>query len=353
MKNENKKQHFVPIFYLKYFSINGENKQIGILNKKSKKYIQAGKLKNQAYEDFFYGEDGNAEKALGKIEAQAATFLSQLIKEQCLPKKNYDSFKYIKEYTFLQESRTKSHVETYNEIVNQTTKNIMKHDDKVKHLTDELTFKWENAAVLSLNTLFKALHITKDLGCKLLINETSIPFITSDNPVVKYNQFLEKRNHPGGLTGLASKGLQVFFPINKKILLVYYDINVYGIGNRKQTKIIINNIDDVKSLNLLQYLNSDENIFFNESYHNSFAQDLIERAKLFHKKQKYKINESPKRKNKDGSFSTFLHGYKEEIKCKLNLSFIKELKKIKKYKLSGWAVELRKEEWRYNGFLKR
>ena len=40
----NKKHHYVPRFYLKYFSNNSEGKVLGIFNFDQQKYIEAGNL---------------------------------------------------------------------------------------------------------------------------------------------------------------------------------------------------------------------------------------------------------------------------------------------------------------------
>jgi hypothetical protein len=54
---ENKKQHYVPKFYLKYFSNNEEGKSIGVYNLKVGKFIRYSNLENQAFENYFYGKN--------------------------------------------------------------------------------------------------------------------------------------------------------------------------------------------------------------------------------------------------------------------------------------------------------
>ena len=93
----------------------------------------------------------------------------------------------------------------------------------------------------------------RDLDVKILINKSNIPFITSDNPIVKYNQFLEERKWNGSKTGFGLVGLQIFVPLNQYITLIFYDSSIYKIGNRKQIKIEINRNDEIQQLNLLQY----------------------------------------------------------------------------------------------------
>lgn len=51
---KNKKQHFVPRFYLRKFSADGRS--VNIWNLTNEKRIQGANLKNQCYKDYFYGE---------------------------------------------------------------------------------------------------------------------------------------------------------------------------------------------------------------------------------------------------------------------------------------------------------
>ncbi|MDA3844285.1 MAG: DUF4238 domain-containing protein, partial [Candidatus Kapabacteria bacterium] len=61
MKTEKKNQHYIPKFYLRNFSYQRNNKQIGVYTLKNNLFIQTGKLKKQASKNFFYGSDGEVE----------------------------------------------------------------------------------------------------------------------------------------------------------------------------------------------------------------------------------------------------------------------------------------------------
>jgi hypothetical protein len=54
---EKKKQHFVPRFYLKNFSLNAEGKKISLFNFAASKYVSCTNLYDQAYKNYFFGED--------------------------------------------------------------------------------------------------------------------------------------------------------------------------------------------------------------------------------------------------------------------------------------------------------
>jgi len=97
-------------------------------------------------------------------------------------------------------------------------------------------------------------------------NKTDIPFLTSDNPVSKQNQYMEKRNWPAGHVGIACIGLQILLPIDPSTYLILFDKDIYKVG-RNREQIIEVNKKDVEELNQLQYLNADETIYFTQSLH--------------------------------------------------------------------------------------
>ena len=70
---QNKKQHYVPQFYLRRYSKDG--KSINIWNISNEKKIESANLKNQCYRNYFYGKDKAFEESLSYIEGQAARIL--------------------------------------------------------------------------------------------------------------------------------------------------------------------------------------------------------------------------------------------------------------------------------------
>ena len=97
---------------------------------------------------------------------------------------------------------------------------------------------------------------------KVLVNRTDVEFITSDNPVVIYNQCFEGADASnGGNGGLANTGLQIFLPLSAGHLLVFYDKKVYKIGRKKSGYCEVSTKDDIRQFNDLQYLNCVENLY--------------------------------------------------------------------------------------------
>ena len=247
---DKKKQHYVPKFYLRNFA-DFSRKSINLFNIPSNKFVSQGALKNQAYSDYFYGKDAVVENALQDIETAVSSIIKNCIENRKIPP--YGSEEHIILLTFIvfQFSRTRYSGEMINEILNSLTKKIFSHDPRVKGDLDKVSVGFENPATYALGIAAGNIPLMLDMKYKLIVNTTQIPIITSDNPVVAYNQFLEGRKVPGGITGLATKGLQMFLPLSRDILLVFYDDTVYRVGNRKDSVVTVNNKLDIDYLNLL------------------------------------------------------------------------------------------------------
>ena len=63
-----------------------------------------------------------------------------------------------------------------------------------------------------------------DLRAHLIVSDTDA-FLTSDNPVVFYNQY--NQDLPGSVASVDSHGFQAFCPLSPKIALILYDCNTY------------------------------------------------------------------------------------------------------------------------------
>jgi len=337
---------------LKYFSNNNQNKHIGVYIFKTKTWINEANLKNQSYENYFYDKDGMLEDALSTLENISAESIRKIDTTYTLPKPSTEDFKAIWVFTFLQATRTKSIAKETNEMTNKLFKIVFKNDPRFKGNINNLEFGIKNTAAFNIDTTIKTMYYAKDLACKLIVNKSSIPFITSDNPVVRYNQFLERRKFPGGLTGFASKGLQIFFPITPNLMLLFYDDKVYKCGLKKRSRLETSQTEDIFNLNLLQCLNCDELIYFNNKICKYEIEKLIAKKERYFIQDRNIVNEYPQKPAANGSIASLIHTYKQDLKIKLKLSFLKETDHAKSYRLTGYAVELRDETLRNKNLLK-
>lgn len=341
--SEKKRQHYVPKFLLKNFSVNGNNKQINIYNVINNTTINSASLKEQAAENYFYGKDGVIENNFEKLETESAKIFSNIILEK-LPIYNSCEHLVILHFTLTLGSRTLYKTNEHIELINKFLKNIASKDAKMKDLLNKYEIKVQNPSTYSLKLIEESLPLVRDLKFKLLVNKTEIPFIISDNPVVYYNQFLEGKKKVGSNIGVAVKGLQIFLPISPFCELLFYDSNVYKIGSTRQNIIEIKTNDDIISLNGLQYLNANINLYFDNKFSSTYIYLVKTNYEKKRRKKKVNISEYTEANPNKKYPNILLHFYREDIKCNLSLTFIKIIKKAKNYDLGAKLTHYRKEK---------
>ena len=257
-----KKQHYVPKFYLRYFSLIDTKKQIKLYLKETGRIIQKADLEGQAQEDYFYGKDLEWEEWFGTIENQSSLILNRVVQTKVLPKDKSDDYYLIWLFVLLQAYRTKANAEDFNHMIDTIMKTAMKFEPQFKNFDyDTHFFAYEDAIEKKLDLLLNSLPMMMDMQIKLIRNTTLNELITSDNPISKYNQFLESRKFPFGHNGMANKGLQIFYPLAPDLLLIMYDPKVYKIGNKKQFSDIPMNEKDIEYLNILTCLYANKSIY--------------------------------------------------------------------------------------------
>lgn len=270
-----KKQHYVPRFYLKNFSINSNRKTIQCLDKINlRSHISDfGPIAQE--EKFNESEFQDIEDDLSKIENNAGYLINNFLDDPKYKRLNSEPFKLKLAYFILiQLIRTK-------EIRNRPIDGINSLKSYMADKYDLKDFEIEKYDQLLNKEEIKEAHLDfiqddnldllEGIFCKkwiLLKNQTSMNFWTSDNPVVKYN--------PYGNLGLIVEGIQLFFPLSPKFCLCilnpfcYSNFKEYkefdivdGFNNLKKAELSkITDINDVKFINSLQIRYSTEYVFF-------------------------------------------------------------------------------------------
>ncbi|MEL0011708.1 MAG: DUF4238 domain-containing protein [Bacteroidota bacterium] len=188
-------------------------------------------------------------------------------------------------------------------------------------------------AQYSLGMVSQFYPLMLDLGCKLVLNETSTDFVASDNPVVLYNQLLSFRNH-GSNTGIAAKGLQVFLPISSKKLLIFFDHESYSVGPMSKPFVRVTSLRDVYVLNTLQMTSAYENVYFENP--NFEIAPLARKATPFRRHQKSNMNIFPGEET-ESKRSEIMATSRVDVRTNLKLSFIGLTKSAK-----SWRARFRK-----------
>jgi hypothetical protein len=276
---EQKSQHSVPQFYLRNFGHGDASGLICLYNRRTSRYVRDAGIRTQACADYFYGKKKEIEISLSKMEDRLAPLISEMLRAETPPKWGSQDHVQLVKFVVFQCARPPF---AKDEAEESAQKHLAKIEELFPSQFSHLTRREENSIetprmLLSIAEVNH--HAAFDLRCKLLRNRTGVPFITSDHPVVLYNQYFEHPKPIASNTGLICRGLQVFLPFSPKYILVLFDSDVYKVGERnfKVTCVDVAR-DDVEQLNILQVVNAGENLYFSEEASQAHIEALVKRA---------------------------------------------------------------------------
>lgn len=326
----NKKQHYVPQFYLRYFS--DDSKSVNAYNLKNEKLFLS-KIKNICQENYFY-VDVELEKILGKIEEKQANILQKLLIDFSFYSLDDKEKSYLYLFILMQFSRTKGSAKLIDEVVDlfyhDVVKPILKSNSEMEEkgvtsdFIDKTTLKLDNSHFLLMDTAMRSVELIADLHPIILINETEDFFITSDNFICFYN-YLKFKNY--GTLGLQSPGLQIYCPLSEKIVFLLIDSEFYHIKldeERNGTGIIyIDKSSDIAAINKLQILNCEQNIICPLNTKEEYMQKIYSEVKPLFRDKKLRSRTVSGFKAADGSNNEILHTFKIPSNYKLHLSFLR------------------------------
>lgn len=275
-----KNQHYVPQFYLRNFS--NDEKVFHLLNLSSGKNVDRARIKCQCSEDYFYGNDGLIEKNLGAVEEECSQWL-----KQCLswddPKKELPVIIrcWLARFAAIQYMRTKKNIEFFSDsdkLYSKLLSSLYERDYGPDSIPDIYKEKdYSNLPGLSFIAAILNCGALIDLTAVLLDNETDEDFVVSDNPVVFQNPLIEKFAQQN-CSGFCTRGLQIYYPLSPRRMVCLYDADAYKYEGRNIIR--ISSKRDVESLNNLQFMNADKNVYsktemINPEKYISFRNDFV------------------------------------------------------------------------------
>jgi hypothetical protein len=256
---DNKKHHYVPQLYLRRFS--NDEKSVPTFIIKSLKVIPNAPIKSQCYRDYFYGNEPDFEHVLGIAEGRASTIFKEIAENNRLPTDPAMMFDLLL-YVLAQNGRTSKEVERLNDMTNQYVKHIMRPWMEERGVDpDVVDVGIRDAARFSTAMALSLYPLLLDLDARLLLNDTAEDFIVGDDPVVEYNQFMTFRQYASN-HGYASKGLQLFFPIDHRRTIMYFDGDTYGLPGQHNSTVVLPDQRDVYGLNILQMCSAENTVYF-------------------------------------------------------------------------------------------
>lgn len=277
MSTKKKRHHYIPRFYLKRFSVSNEGKFLGLYNLNNRRFVKNAPLKSQAYENFLYGEENEIENALAEMEDRVAKMFNYWTEEKLLypPPAETNGFTLLKRFILYQAFRTPKSGSDIMKMLNEGLKTVVKEfkPDLWKSMKDG-TLVHENPVLFGFFHSIEHEHLLGYLDCKFLVNLSALSFITSDAPVIFYNQLMEQAENYMGSTSFVAKGLQIFYPIHPRLMICLYDSYIYDFGNSCINCCSTELVDEVHQLNGLQLINSRTQVFFDDLISEEYIQEL-------------------------------------------------------------------------------
>lgn len=332
---ENKNHHYVPRFYLRHFT--PHEKCIDLFNLRAQKLIRKAAIKGQCCRDYFYGKNVDHEKSLSQAEGNIASMFRALFELRRLPRPFSAGHFLLCFHIVTQAFRTQYAADALDELTDGMWKEILKHDLRVKKEDlANVSIGYEDPALVALGHAMRSFPLLMDLGVGLVVAPNGLEFVTSDNPVVMTNKFMEWRTF-GSNTGLAAKGLQIFFPICPFLTLVMYDKGVYHFGATKSSHLHVASAADVMDLNVLQLASASENAYLSSSAANIFT--ASQRAMRYRRGKKTVVKVVAEKQEKNGN-SELVQTSHQDIRTDAVLPFLR----IHKH-ATRWAEAFKKEKY--------
>lgn len=310
-------------------------KNVGVYILKSEKNIPSAPIKGQASEDYFYSDNEEIEKTLGDLERRAVSVINRII---AAPMESLDEEDKgtLFLFTVIQLGRTAKQADHFRQVYHEILPFLLNECSKISTsagrleqgecIKDKASGLIEEPppfpAVYSVDAHAQISDIMRDLSVKILINKTSKAFITSDNPVAKYDQFIERMRQE--TYGLGTRGLQIFFPLSPRIGVMYYDPKCYKLGYKKRKYVKLDQEKDIDELNKLTSCNSGGLLYYCPG--TVSIQELDALGKVNSKFTPKSIESQVEVLSSTKSLCTVRH---PSLFCKLSLSFIKELPRFK------------------------
>jgi Protein of unknown function (DUF4238) len=341
---EKTKQHFVPQFYMRNFSLDVERKTIALYVIDADKHVPTAAIKDQAYKNNMYGRTG-VEDRLSRLEGKVSPLIQAAIHKDVLPKLGSDDHHSLLTFVLFQHARTPQQAAGMNELQGKLVRAIARDFTDLKDEADGITVNDRDAPVMALRMVSELLNFATDLRWRLVENKTPRLFITSDNPAVYYNQFLEKRKPLGSNTGLQSRGLQIFLPLGPRHLLMLYDGDVYRVGGRKhlEVHVKITQESSVEALNAVQAANAAEVLYFSEDTSETHVREAIGKARAHRRAELTEFKKRPGM-GPNGEMGELFMGSDVELRMGLDLDFVCVLSSAAGPPLKPGEVHLRKPE---------
>lgn len=252
---EYKSHHYVPQMYMRLFSEDAT--RVGVFVIRTGKFIPQAPIRGQACRDYFYGKDPLVERAFGTIEGHAARLYKEAIEHRTLPASGSEDHERLIFFLGIQHCRTMTASEQHNEGSVKALKALLRRkaelegNDLILENLDKVQITRTSAVSEIVRYATIGANLLADLVFVIVANDSEIPFIASDAPVVLHNRLFEGQHI--NVTGYANVGLQLFLPLGPRFALFGYDPAAYNVSGDSRGAVRVTSAADVRLINDLQW----------------------------------------------------------------------------------------------------
>ena len=267
---DHKNQHFVPRVLLRPFTKKAEGKSINLYNIRADRLIPDAPVKGQCARHYWYGEDGQLESLLSRLEGMFG-----LARDRVIAGGNSDRDREeISLFMCLQHWRTAKAAARFRHSIEQMNANTWA--PKKEPVPDD-----KKLVMSSMRFGIKSRHMLTDLKIRFVESRTSRGFIVADDPAVMLNRFAFEKLGGAGF-GVASSGLIFVMPLSPRFSVICYDGLVYSF-DFTNGRAILKSEAAVDAYNDIQCIAAEENIYFQQWQDGDYVRQRFAAAK--HKRQ--------------------------------------------------------------------
>ncbi len=313
-----RQHHYVPKFYLRRFK--SECRRINLHNVQRQLTVRDASIKSQCAKPDYY-RTAQIEGALSELETRSSIALSALCGnvQDC----EMDT---VRQFMVVQLLRTPSQAERTT-TMHRKLQDFVGGDAIDAESRRRIRFdaiRPEDLPVYNLRMSDDLAGALRDLK-SIVVEVEEDAFITSDNPVFKYNQYLEQvRDY--GTDGLGQTGIQIFLPLSPKHMLVMYDKDVYDYVKKQPPS-----ETDIEVLNSLQVVSADRNLYFSDARQSATVKNLASEYAHLRQGDPVTVEQFSSDENPQDSL---LLGYYQTPNVGMSLSFLRVKRRASRVSIS-------------------
>lgn len=215
-------QHYVPQFLIKQFC-SGKETQVWVFDKRTGKIFKSH-VKNVASENGFYNfrfkkNEYTIEPSLSEIETHASKIVKGIVRKNSIADLSDEDMLFLSHFFALQFVRTKQYRQLFKDLSETLGDTLIKRGENISQIKDYVKIGDRTLKLHGIQSVIKSAEFAPYFLNKswvLFRTTKSHPLYISDNPVTLQNMI---DHGPYGNIGLAVRGIEIYFPLSKTLVL--------------------------------------------------------------------------------------------------------------------------------------